>query len=401
MEQTWSIKGLLGCISLKKYETLIPYFALLVFTAFAANLNHSNPFRYIVFIGATISIVGFRYEVGFDWPGYKFQFSELGELGVIDFFSQLPMLVVLYSQEPIYLIISYFSSIALPTYEYMQVGITALFMYSTLKLGKAMGVRNIIAAFIPIHLFLLFTLEFSAVRQIIAMSLFNLGLAFFLENRKKVSIWFYSTALFTQASTSLYLLVQLWTRVSSKWSKVAIILSGVLAIFLASGGLELLPVSMLPGFVGAKLNYYFFARNYQYNTLEQVFYIGVFLAIILILVRAGARMEGRLLFISKMIVFLCLFAFMAFWINTIRNRLMYEIIILTSLLVYGPAFQWQRVLRYILISSGCLFFMISLTKHTSLMYVPYQNYVWYQMNDYKSDGLDRFERLREFMLRNR
>lgn len=380
---------------------MTPYFVLFLFTALAASLKRSNPFRLVVFIVPTIYIIGFRYEVGFDWPGYKAQFDQLSELSIADFFSQLPVLMGFYSQEPIYLIISYFSSISLPAYEYMQVGIVVLFLYSTFKLGKAFGVKNIIAAFIPIHLFLLFTLEFSAVRQIIAISLFNLGLAFYLQNKTKISVWFFSTAIFTQTSTALYLLVHLWTRVSSKWSKIAIILSSALAVFLASGGLELLPVSLLPGFVGAKLDYYLFARNYQYNTLEQVFYTGVYLAIIIILVKASAGMDKKVYFISKVVIFLCLFAFMTFWVNTIRNRLMYEIIILTSLLVYGPAFSRQRILRYILLSAGCLFFMISLTKQTSMMYIPYQNYIWYQANGYDSDGLDRFDQLREIILQTR
>jgi len=379
---------------------MTPYITLLILTQYAAGLRNSNPYRYFLFFIPTVFIIGFRLEVGFDWAVYKTQFDKLGGYELVEFFDQFKILTALYLQEPFFLIIAYFSARFFPTYELMQVSIYLFFMYSTYRLGKVMGVKNVIGAFVIIHLFLLFTLEFSTIRQVIAVSFFNLGLSFVVRKKKLNTFVLAMAAAFTQASAALYYIIQIWTGATSKWTKIAVAVFGVLAVFFAAGGLQLLPVSMLPGFIGFKLQYYISERNYNYNILEQVFFTGVFAAIVYVLHTSRKRFESYVLFISRLVVFLCLVAFMAFWVNTIRNRLMYEIIILTSLLCYIPPFPRQRLLRLFMIASGILFFAISLTKETSLTYIPYQNYLWSELNHLESDGQRRNERLREILLRD-
>ena len=379
---------------------MLPYIAL-IFTTWAASLlSRKNIFRYLLFFIPTALIVGFRYEVGFDWPVYSSQFYQIQNIPFWDFLSQIFILSALYSHEPLFLLTSYSMARVFPDFEYFQFFAYLFFLYSVFRLGKAIGSRNIIAAMVPIHLFLLFTLEFSTLRQSIAISLYNLGLAFFLTNKNAKGIWLFIAAIATQSSTAIYVLVQLWTTSAKRWSKVAIVICLALAVFLSAGGMEIIPVNMLPGFLGQKLNYYFYERGYNYSLPEQVFFLTLFLTISYILHRTKPALNRQLGFLANLVIFLCLFAIMAFWVNTIRNRIMYEVIIVSSLVAYGPRFKLQRILRLVLLSAGVLFFTVSLTKQSSFVYIPYQNFIWYKLNDLQSNGLDRQDRLRQQRLNN-
>ena len=380
---------------------MLPYIALIFSTWASSFLNRKNIFRYLLFFVPTVLIVGFRYEVGFDWPVYSDQFYQFQPVPIRDFFPQIPVLSIFYSHEPLFLIISYFMSQIFPEFEYFQFFAYLVFLFSVFQLGKALGSRNIIAAMLPIHLFLLFTLEFSTLRQSIAISFYNLGLAYILTNRGGRGIWLQIAAIATQSSTAIYFLVQLWTTSVKKWSKLAIIICLLLAVFLSAGGLQLLPVDMLPGFLGQKLNYYFFERGYNYNLSEQMFFLSLFFVIAYILHQSKPALNGQTRFLANLVVFLCIFALMTFWINTIRNRIMYEVIIISSLIAYGPAFRLQRILQLALLSAGVLFFTISLTKKTSFVYIPYQNFIWYKLNGLDSDGLDRQHDLRQLIINSR
>lgn len=378
-----------------------PYIVLIFITWFSSFLKYQNPLRYFLFFVPTMLIVGFRYEVGFDWPVYTRQFEQFQSIDITEFFPKLSAFVLLYAQEPLFLITSFFAAQIFPVYEIFQFFVYFLFIISIIVLGKAIGSRNIIGAMVPIHMFLLFTLEFSTIRQSIAISFFNIGLAYYLNRSRSIAILYQGAAIFTQSSTILYLLVQLWNSSVTKWSRVAILFTSGIAIFLSAGGLELIPVSLLPGFLSQKLDYYMFNRGYNYSIYEQLFFLALFGSIAIIFRRPSNSFNPKIQYLADMVVFLCLFAFMAFWVNTIRNRLMYEIIILSSLISYGPSFKMQRTLQLLLLSSSLIFFIVSVTKSTSFVYIPYQNYLWYKANDIKSDGLYRNDRLRQYLINSR
>ncbi len=377
---------------------MFPYIALIFVTWASSLLSRKNIFRYLLFFVPTLLIVGFRYEVGFDWPVYSSQFYQFQNIPFLDFLSQIFIFSALYSHEPLFLLTSYFMARVFPDFEYFQFIAYLFFLFSVFRLGKVLGSRNIIAAMVPIHLFLLFTLEFSTLRQSIAISFYNLGLAFFLANKNAKGVWLFVAAVASQSSTAIYVLVQLWTTSAKRWSKLAIVACLVLAVFLSAGGLEWIPVNMLPGFLGQKLNYYFYERGYNYSLAEQAFFLALFLAISYVLYRSRPALDRRVRFLANLVIFLCLFAIMAFWVNTIRNRIMYEVIIVSSLIAYGPHFRLQKLLRLLLLGAGLLFFSVSLTKQSSFVYVPYQNFIWYKLNGLQSNGLDRQDRLRQRLI---
>jgi hypothetical protein len=370
---------------------MLTYLVLIFFTALAATIKFSKPLRYFFFFIPTILIIGFRYEVGFDWHLYKFQFNQFSDISITDFFSQFPVHMATYSHEPFFLITSYLFSQILPEYEYMQIAVYLLFMYSTYKLGKVLRVSNIIASFIPIHFFLLFTLEFSAIRQIIAISFFNIGLAFFLQRKQRKMLGFYIIATLNQFSSLFYIIAQNLATSNSKRKHIFLILSIFVVAFLTLGGLNSLLTLLLPDFIGSKLNFYLFEREYKPSLVIQIAFLTVWLVTIFVLLKARKKMKKKVLLVTHIILLLCFLAIATLWLAVVHNRLMYELIILISLLVYGPEFSHQKVLRYFILLAGLLFFTFSMKATTSFVFIPYQNYIWFQLNGYESNGYQRYD----------
>lgn len=361
--------------------------------------RRSNYAAIFLFIVINLWFVGLHYEVGFDWELYKSQFEAFSTIPPGDFYSAFSFYQQSYGHEAGFLLLSYLAAHVVPTYEFFYLAIFVFFMISVTSLAQSIGSRNLIASFLFIHLFLLFTLEFSTLRQIVAISIFNIGLAAFFNRRVHLGYGLMVSATFFQLSALLYL----FAFVASSGSKRRVWLFTVPAVLFVTSlslvSLVDLPFLSVMGTVGAKLVWYFELREKRFspNVLEQVFFLVFYCLLALWALYNVWKKPGLVAsneIIAKMILVMCVLALAFFGVNTIRNRIMYEIVVIASLSVFVAEIRLRSYVKPLLFGWGMVFLMVSLLKPTSYVYVPYQNYVIYEVFDLKSDGPERQERLR-------
>ena len=379
------------------------YVFLFLATLLAAGMRRRNPFRPIVFGLTTLYIVGLKYEVGFDWYVYSEQFRIFSDMSFSEFFGNISYQVAYHAQEPLFLVLSFLSAKTLGVYEIFQCVAYGFFVWSVFFLGRSVGRVNVIAAFIPIHLFLLFTLEFSTLRQMIALALFHISLGLFLSGKSRKSYVFAALAPFIQASSAIFALVTYWTAATSRMAKIWLLAGGLAVVIVNVVGFGAI-LSNFGGFfprvLADKIYYYTEVREYGFSIAEQAFSVVFYIAAIVFSSKNRRHVSPRIRFVSTLVLYLSILALAGFAIPTLRNRMLYEIVVLVSLLMFTRGIIFRKTARMVLIPMGILFFAVSLTKQTSFAFVPYQNYVWYQVTGQESDGYARQQRILD-IVRNR
>ncbi len=380
---------------------MLAYFILLATTAWAGAMSSRNTIRYAIFYVPTVLIVGLKYEVGFDWNVYSSQFAAFSQIPLDRFFYYFTDYVTLYAHEPLFILLSYLGSQLFGTFELFYCVCYLFFIFSITRLGRVLE-SNYIAAFAIIHLFLLFTLEFSTLRQLIALSLVNLGIAFSIERQRWKGIVFFTIAPFFQGSAAIYVFVFLILISTKQYSKIILSAGFLLAILVSAIGISdfaRLFSFALPLSLSAKLEYYTQIREYNFSIAEYLFSITLYLILILFGIKNRKSQNGNIRLLSNFLLFLVAISLAGFAIPTLRNRMLYEIVTIASLLLFANEASKKAVFRLAIIPMGIFFFAVSLTKQTSFMFVPYQNYVWHLMWGLESDGWDRQDRLK-WLLRN-
>ncbi len=381
---------------------MFAYIALLATTAWAGILSPRNAMRKILFFAPTFLIVGFKYDIGFDWHVYTEQFETFSQVPPGQFFDDFFVYVGLYAHEPLFVLLSYIGAQTLSIYELFYCVLFLFFVFSTMRLGKVVG-TNTPAAFFVIHLFLLFTLEFSTLRQMVALSVLNLGIAFSLEGRRGKGLIFLVLAPLFQVSTAIFVLLFFLTRATRRLARIALVLALGGALVINSVGIAQFASvfsSLLPDIYVAKLTYYTEVRQYDFSMLEALFAIILYLVLGYFLFLNQKSDNHAVKLLSTFLLFLIAIALAGFVITTIRNRMLYEILTVSALLLFSKQTRKPVFIKPAVIALGHFFFAVSLTKPTSFMYVPYQNYLWFQIWGLESDGLDRQSQL-ESILRNR
>jgi hypothetical protein len=372
------------------------YLAFFFSQAVLALTRRNDYAAWLLFIVINFWFVGLRFEVGFDWFVYKDQFEYLSRMSTDTFLSEFAFLQQFFRHEAGFLLFAFVGSHAFPTYEIFHLFVFGLFFSSVISLARAIQSRNIFASFLIIHFFLLFTLEFSTLRQLLALSIFNIGLNFFFRNRKILALSLMLSAPFFQLSALIYFFVFLAASGSSLRLWISAIPLALTAAFLSLVGLSQMPGLNTLGPFGAKLIWYFEYREFDQNIFEQAFFLVfyLFMAIWAIYNVRNSRGAGRAnLIVAKMILIFAFAALLFFPINVIRNRIMYELIILASLSAFTNQARLTSYLKPVLVGFGIIFLSASLLKSTAFVYVPYQNYLVYKLLNLDSDGAERQERL--------
>ena len=375
------------------------YLAFFLSQVILSLTRRSNYAAIFLFLIINLWFVGLHYEVGFDWVLYKDQFEEFSRLQPGEFYSAFSFFQQFYGHETGFLILSFLAAHILPTFEFYYLAVFAFFLVSIISLARTMASRNLIASFLFIHLFLLFTLEFSTLRQIVAISIFNIGLACFFNRRTYVAYSLMVSAAFFQVSALIYLFAFLASNRSNR--KVLLYTAPVILFAVSLSFVSLLDVPFLTalGSMGVKLVWYFELREERFspNVFEQVFFAMLFCLLAswsFYSIRKKPGLSASNKTVAKMIFVMCLLALAFFGINTIRNRIMYEIVILASLSAFVAETRLRSYLKTVLCGWGVVFLTVSLLKPSSFVYVPYQNYAIYEVFDLESDGQERQERLR-------
>ncbi len=381
---------------------MLIYVVLLAATAWASLLSRRNVMAKVLFFVPTMFIVGFKYEVGFDWSVYTWQFKNFSEMDFSYFLSNLFNYSNLYQHEPLFIALSYFSSQFLFKYEIFYFISYSFFVFSIVKLSNLLN-SNYMASFFIIHLFLLFTLEFSTLRQMISLSFLNIGIFYYLSDRKNKGIFLMIMAPFFQGSTAIFVSVLFFSESTVRIKKIVVTILFLIAVSVKFIGLAKISSyfsGVLPGIYDTKLNYYTQIKIYNFNIFEIIFSSTLYLFIGYFLYKNFNNENYEIRFLSLFLFYLIVLAFVGFSINTIRNRMLYEIIPLASIILFSSKSKNSNFMKPAIISLGIFFFSISLVKPTSFMYVPYQNYIWYNIWEIESNGLKRQSMLNAYLRRN-
>lgn len=373
---------------------MFPYISLILSTYFAAQLKKSNPFRYIIFFVPTVYFVAFRYEVGFDWTTYKSNFETFQQVGFATVIENIFIYSVLLAQEPLFLLLSAAFANIFASYEVLQATLYLFFVYSVFRLGSALGTRNVIAAFVPIHLFLLFSLEFSTVRQAVAISTFNVGLAFFIKKRKVSGTLIMMVSPLLQGSAMIYILALISASAAGRNVKAGALICLGLLVLMYAVGLDSIPLEILPGFLAEKFRYYVQERSYNSHIIEITMFMLLFAWLAYLTYNRHESFSDHHKAASQMLFYLCVIAFVGFSVPTIRNRVLYEVVILASLLSFTPKFVPSESIKRLTHVVGIASFSWALLLQPNYVFSPYQNYLWFSVNGYQSTGQERQQRLR-------
>lgn len=340
--------------------------------------------------------VGFRFEMAYDWPYYKDMFQYLSGYGFSGFLQNYLSIQIQYPSEVGFLFLAHAFSQFVPEYEWFQAFIYLVFLASFWSLGKSIRCQNIGAALIVVHLFLLFTLEFSTIRQAFAISLFNLGLAAYLANRKTQSILLIGSSIFFQVSALIYIGALVLAAINSRkmWVTAAMVL--LLSIPLVFPSLLIDLFSVFPSRAAEKLMFYFTERQIQLNWAEVAFAL-VFYSLIALMSFRIARIskhidEPKLILLLKFNLILAIFALLFILEHVIRNRIFYQLVIVFSLLAFSRYPVARTRFLWPVVAMGIVFTLVSFSRPSSFMYVPYQNYIVNSVRGWGGDGEERNQR---------
>ena len=335
--------------------------------------------------------IGLRYETGFDWPTYKIQYEYISRAGFFSFFDLLKTQSLVGSVEPGFVATTFLASRFFSDFEAVAALYTLFFLLSTLKLGQTLGVKNIGMALVLIHLPLLFSLEFSTIRQSLAISAFNLGLAYHLEKRHTLSVVFLSLSPLFQVSGIMYLAVFLMATGTRRISWPAFIALISVLYATTSSFILLALASILPPHIGTKLQWYISERIQGGGIVDvglaMVLLLPTAIILIHVLRKQGLSKDEVTVFRVAGIMSIVALAFVNE--QTIRNRYMYEIVILVSLLAFSKTYLVMPYLRVVLLSFGTLMLSVYLLQTSRIAYIPYQNFIIWKVFGLESTGNER------------
>lgn len=323
--------------------------------------------------------VGFRYQTGFDWSYYETLYDHILQT---EFFSLSELLAsqsLVASVEPGFVLTTFLASRLFPQFEFVAALYTLVLLLSIGKLGSVLGVKNIGMALLFIHLPLLFTLEFSTVRQSLAIAMFNFGLAYYFEKRRGLSIFFFGLSPLFQISGIMYLAV-FFMAIGSRRASRTVFIGLIATLIVFSTPPMLLKLgSFLPPDIGAKLDWYVTERAKGGGLIDLGTAFLLLLPTTLItlnLLRKKTHPHDAVT-IFRIVALMSVIALAFVGEQTIRNRLMYEIVILLSLLSFSRIYPVIPHMRKVLLSFGLIMLALYLFQSSRIMYMPYQNFlVW-------------------------
>lgn len=338
-----------------------------------------------------------RFETGYDWPQYKEIFYSLPEIYNSSLL-ELLTLSFLYGKEPLYII--YTSLLKSLTNEFqILIFLSSLFQVAVFTLFLRRVTTYRATVFAATVTWVVFTLYFSVIRQAMAVSFFMLFLLAYHDKKHIKAIAYGLAAMMFHYSAILYFIFFAFA-LSNPSKRTLAVLIGIGAV-LAVGGQAAPSVFELVGnlipieFITNKLAWYV-EQDAPSNILEKaysVIFATVMGAILLNVKNANLLGIRKIVYVFAMLLIVFQLAFLDF--PLMRNRVQY-ISLPFVYIFFFEYFESKRILiRSIVITSlfsvTFLYFILFLSKDSSLPFVPYQGYIHYVLTDDKGDGLKRVE----------
>ena len=287
-----------------------------------------------------ILFVGFRFETGFDWLPYRNEFYSLDYNN--NFWDEIFSKAERYKHEPFYVLSVYVVKYFLSDFFFVTLLTSLLLYYSYKKLAIAFNI-NVNSLLLIILLFSLFTVAFSVIRQSLAMAFFNFAIVSWTRNKNRQLVLFLIITFLFHFSSILYIGVFLLSILLSRIKRVDIPFK-VYGIILFVG--VIIPRILTfdnSSRIGKKINHYF-SYNYNYNISEIIFNLVFYLAILIFLYVLRKRTNEKLHWMVHYITISILLSLVFFPINSIRNRIFYELTTIVSIyfLVHKKSKFWLR-----------------------------------------------------------
>lgn len=333
--------------------------------------------------------VGLRYETGFDWPVYKGIFESLGENYS---WESILFQSLITSHEVTF--VAFLGSIAqvLPSYEYVQAIFTLFFLLSFFRLANAIPGSRPVLALAVFFSFYLASIGLSTVRQTLAISLFNWGLASYLRGGRWSAYVFMTLAAMSQISTLLYFAGFLVSRSSmSRRLFRPIPYSFFSLMFMLSFPFLIELIAMAVPFVESKMAFY---RELAFSS-----YFGIMTTGMLILVYLIGLMTAHLLKRQSNAPdglpneFLCLISALSaiavgsFFFSVLRERISYEVLLLFSVFLSTRFVKSRIAVAAAIIGFGLIVqTRLYFQDPFDLAFVPYQNGVALWLTGSESTG---------------
>lgn len=349
-----------------------------------------------------------RFETGYDWPAYKdlfFDLPSVGELG----FTNLLVLSVLYGKEPLYLVFS--STMRELWGDYQGIVIVAsIFEIITLVsfLKKFTNCRA--AVFAATVTWVVFTLYFSVIRQGISVAFFLLFLSAYFDRRYWIALFCLIGAVGFHYSALMYLAIFLFAllRPNKKFLFSIVIAAAVLGILgnFAQSIFQLIGQVIPIEAVAAKLEWYAERDDEGRANIFDQLYAATFaitMGGVLFSIKTEKMSDGKKALYTFAVIFIAFqLAFLDF--PLFRNRLQYLALPFVYMFLF-ERFAVSKLFMRLMVITGLfsitlLYFVMFLSKESSLPFVPYQNYISYKLTDRPGDGLDRVERVIDDRFKN-
>ena len=363
------------------------WFASLSFGLFIERRLTTNIFLFAVFL-----FVGLRLETGFDWPVYKEIYATFQQ----DFsLLNVAVYVLKYGQEPGFLFLLGLSSQYLPNFEVFQALVTIALLWSTVFLAQAVGVRKTALVVAIAMTYLMLPVGFSTLRQSMAISFVNFGLAHFLRRKNARGALFFVLAALFQLSSLVYIAAFGAARFLGRTKQPPPLRTFLIA---TAGAAVLAPVaiqaiSLVSRFAALKLEFYLeFSGTLQLSQLDLIFFVffgacAVLSARVMVIPGTESPYSNEL---RQLIMVLSAFGASSNFLTVLRDRVSNELFLLVSILLIMPGVRFRWFFVGFFITFGLFNSVIDFFPYPRyLAFAPYQNVVVSYLLGQESTGHDR------------
>jgi len=306
----------------------------------------------------------------------------------------------LYRQELVFLFFTGALGRLVPNYEFYQATIAALLIWSTVTLTRAVGVTKVPMVIALIMTYLLWSVAFSTLRQSLAISIFNFGLAFLLKGKKYRGAGLFAIAPFLHTSSIIYIITYLATWFLYRGQKPPRIRSFILVVVASglSAPFLIQIASSVSSSVASRVEWY---QSFEFSVgMLEIFFILFFLLCALLASKKMTRMseiDEAGIKLRQVLLIMAAVGASSVVFPIVRDRVSYEVFILASICLMMPGMRYRRYFIGALASFGIFISSINMFPFpNSLVFIPYQNVITQALTGSESTGRARNQ---EFMSR--
>lgn len=345
-----------------------------------------------IFFILVFLFVGLRLETGFDWPVYKSIHQIFQESFTL---TDVVLVSAFYGQEMGFLFSLGFTSYYFQSLEMFQAIVTILLLWSTAFLARTAGVQKLAMVIAIMMTYLMWSVGFSTLRQSMAISFFNFGLAFFMRKQRFSGVAFFIAAVSFQMSSLIYIAAFILSRLLWRKNRPLRLRTFLIA---AIGATAVLPIamqaiSMVSVIAAEKLEYYLALAPTMRFGLFEIFFALFFAAATFMVSSRMSRSsdeDAQGNDIPRLIMLLAAIGISTTFFAVMRDRISYEVFLLASIYLMTPGVRYRYYFVIFFVCFGLLHTSMSIFPYPArIAFEPYQNVIISYVFDQPSTGPER------------